>query len=383
MRIIIILLFSSLFTHAQTSPSFFMARTTGKLPFIEYGMGDDRLGGAKMAFLDTNILVKVIDSFKTDYKVQLSKYHTGYIDKASILRINTLPKPEYLTGSWKVYGDSAFDYVTITLDEKLPYKVVQQIEPSRIIVDIYGATSNTNWITQLSSLAEIRNAWYEQPEDDVMRVFIDLQHPQHWGYSLYYAGNKLTIKVKRQPIKLSLENLNIAIDAGHGGENIGASGGTSRVFEKNYTLLIAKQLQQALQRRKVHVIMTREKDTTLSMIERIQMLKDSVPDLLISIHLNSASSDSIKGVSTYYRYIGFRPLSMAILKHMLGAGLNEWGNVGNFNFGLSGPTDYPNCLVEVAFLSNREDEKLILDPKFHKLVARKIIEGIEEFLKNL
>ena len=68
---------------------------------------------------------------------------------------------------------------------------------------------------------------------------------------------------------------------------------------------------------------------------------------------------------------------------MLGAGLNEWGNVGNFNFGLSGPTDYPNCLVEVAFLSNREDEKLILDPKFHKLVARKIIEGIEEFLKNL
>ena len=54
-----------------------------------------------------------------------------------------------------------------------------------------------------------------------------------------------------------------------------------------------------------------------------------------------------------------------------------------FNFSLSGPTDYPNCLVEVAFLSNREDEKKILDPKFHKLVAKKITEGIEEFLKNL
>ena len=360
-----------------------MARTTGKLPFVEYGTGDDRLGGAKMAFLDTNILIKVIDSFKTDYKVQLSKNHTGYIDKATLLKVNTAPKPEYLTGSWKVFGDSAFDYVMIGLDEKLPYRSIQQIEPSRVVIDIFGATSNTNWITQLSSCMEVKNAWYEQTEDDVMRVFIELVHPQHWGYSLYYVGNKLTIRIKRQPQNLSLENLTIAIDAGHGGENMGAAGVSSKVLEKNYTILFAKQLQQLLQRRKAHVIMTREKDTTLSMIERIQMLKDSVPDLLISIHLNSASSDSIRGVSTYYRYIGFRPLSTTILKHMLEAGLTEWGNVGGFNFGLSGPTDYPNCLVEVAFLSNKEDERLILDPKFHKLVARKIMEGIEEFLKNL
>ena len=112
-------------------------------------------------------------------------------------------------------------------------------------------------------------------------------------------------------------------------------------------------------------------------------LKQQNPDLLISIHLNSASSDTIRGVSTYYRYIGFRPLSMAILNHMLELGLQEYGNVGNFNFGLSGPTDYPNCLVEVAFLSNKEDEKKILSPSFHKAVAKKIVEGIEEFLKNL
>ena len=129
--------------------------------------------------------------------------------------------------------------------------------------------------------------------------------------------------------------------------------------------------------------MTREKDTSLSMPERIEFLKQVQPDLLISIHLNSASNDTVRGVSTYYRYIGFRPLSMAILKHMLQLGLREYGNIGSFNFSLSGPTDYPNCLVEVAFLSNKEDEKKILDPKFHKQVAKKIVEGIEEFLKNL
>jgi len=67
---------------------------------------------------------------------------------------------------------------------------------------------------------------------------------------------------------------------------------------------------------------------------------------------------------------------------MLKIGLKDFGNIGSFNFALSGPTDYPNCLVEVAFLSNPEDEKLILDPDFHKAVADQIVEGIKDWLKS-
>ena len=40
-------------------------------------------------------------------------------------------------------------------------------------------------------------------------------------------------------------------------------------------------------------------------------------------------------------------------------------------------------MVEVAFLSNKEDERRILDPKFHKQVASKIVEGIKDWLKNI
>ncbi|MGH2553194.1 MAG: N-acetylmuramoyl-L-alanine amidase family protein, partial [Chitinophagaceae bacterium] len=172
----------------------------------------------------------------------------------------------------------------------------------------------------------------------------------------------------------------IAVDAGHGGDNRGASGKTSGVAEKNYTLLIAKQLEKELLAQKASVYMTRSKDTSLSMLERIEMLKKEDPDFLISIHLNSSNKDSIKGVSTYYRYIGFRPLTQYILESMVQLGLTEFGNVGSFNFSLSGPEDYPNCLVEVAFLSNREDEILILDPEFHKAVACQIVEGIRKWL---
>ncbi len=380
--LLVICCFSSLINFC-TAQQFFSVRTTGALPFLEYGIGEDRLGGAKMTFLDSNILLKVIDSFKTDYKVQLSKNHSAYIDKASVVNYNTPIAKDYLTGSWKVSGDSDYDYVSVSLTEKLPYKSVQQINPSKIVVDIFGVQSNTNWITQLSSAKEIKNAYYEQVEDDVMRMTIELKHSQHWGHSIYYTGNRLTIKVNRQPVKPDLKNLVIIVDAGHGGDNKGAEGVTTKILEKDYTLLIAKELRTALVKKKANVIMTREIDTSLTMPERIAFAKNQCPDLLISIHLNSSSADTIQGVSTYYRYIGFKPLSVYILNKMLDLNLKEFGIVGSFNFGLSGPTDYPNCLVEVAFLSNPEDEKKILSPAFRKAVAKKIVEGIEEFLKNL
>ena len=363
--------------------NFLPGKTTGSLPYLEYGLGDDRLGGAKMTYLDTSVVVKVTDSTKDDYKVQLSKNHFAYLSKGNFKADSTIKiQPYYLTESWKVYGDDKYDYVTVALDEKLPYRSIQQINPSRIVVDIFGATSNTNWITQLSTAKEIKNAYYEQTEDDVFRVIIELNHAQHWGYSIYYEEKKLVIRIKRQPEVLELEKLKVAVDAGHGGENVGTEG-SSHVAEKRYTLLFAKELEKALLNEKASVFMTREKDTSLSMVERIEMLKEEEPDFLISIHLNSSDNDTVKGVSTYYRYIGFRPLTQFILKRMQELGLKEYGNVGSFNFGLSGPTDYPNCLVEVAFLSNKEDEKRILNPEFHKQVAVKIVAGIKDWLKSL
>lgn len=370
--------------NAQTiQNNFITGKTTGVLPFLEYGLGIDRLGGAKMTYLDTGITIKVVDSTIVNYKVQLSKDHFAYLPKQNFQRENGIkPLTYYLTNSWRVSGDNRYDYVTVTLDEKLPYRSMQQINPSKIVVDIFGATGNTNWITQLSTAEEIKNVYHEQLEDDVFRVVIELKNKQHWGYSIYYQEKRLVIRVKRQPAELDLKNLKVAVDAGHGGDNSGARGITTKILEKDYNLLFAKQLEKLLQDEKAAIFMTRDKDTTLNMADRILTLQKEDPHFLISIHLNSSARDSIKGTSTYYRHIGFRPLSQYILKDLLELGLKEFGNIGSFNFALSGPTEYPNCLVEVAFLSNKEDEQLILDPEFHKAVAAQILAGIKEWLKS-
>lgn len=127
--------------------------------------------------------------------------------------------------------------------------------------------------------------------------------------------------------------------------------------------------------------MTRTSDTTFNNVDRVLMLQNAMPDLLISLHLNSSSNKKIKGVSTYYKHIGYRSFTKSILNRILQLDLSEFGNVGNFNFTLNAPTDFPGALVEIGFLSNPDDEKKILDSKFQKAVAKKIYKGIRDWLK--
>lgn len=371
-------------TMAQnTLPHYVLARSTGKLPALSYGLGEDRLGGARMGYIDTNILLRVIDSTKEMYSVQLSKFHTAYIDRSFVKPDSAQKeKPFYLTNSFSVKGDSAFDYVGISMEEKLPYKSAMEINPSKIVVDIFGVQSNTNWITQLQSLKEVKNVYYNQAEDDVVRVTIELQHRQHWGYSIGYKGKILVIKVKRQPEKLDIRYLKLAIDAGHGGTNAGTGGVNAKYEEKYYTLLFAKAFEKYLKSKGVKkIIMTRTTDTTFDNKDRILFLQQQNPDLLISLHLNSSKNAQVQGVSTYYKHIGFRPLTTAILSRMLELTLSEFGNVGSFNFALNAPTDFPGSLVEIAFLSNEEDERKIITSKFQADVAKKMYMGIVDWLK--
>ncbi len=377
-----LLIFNAYNSSAQSS--YIPARTTGVLPFFEYGPGDDRLGGAKMTYMDTNVLVKIIDSLGTDYIIELAPNLKAFIAKSSVVIDSTYKlKPYYLSGNWKTYSDDRFDYITIAMPERLPYRGTMQVNPSRLIIDLFNITSNTNWITQVGSNTEIRNTWFEQVENGVLRVFVDLKSKMHWGYSIYYdsISTKLTIRIKHAPPK-QFKKLTVAVDAGHGGNNSGAAGNISNKLEKELTLIYAQALEKELKKIGVkNVIVTRRIDTSLSMPERISMLKAAKPDLLISIHFNSSSVDTVNGTSTFYRYVGFRPLTQTILKRMKELGLKEFGNVGNFNFALSGPTDFPNSLVEVAFLSNKNDETFILSKKSPAAVAKKIREGIKDWLE--
>lgn len=360
-----------------------IAITKGRLAHLEYGLGDDRLGGAKIGYLDSLVMLKIVGKVGSDYKVQLAPSLTAYIpDELVTLLPKGTPAPSSLTGSWQVYGDEKYDYVTVALSTRLPYQSFQEIDPSAIVVHIYGATNNTNWISQLESAKEIKVVDYEQLADDIFKIKIQLKNRQHWGHTIYYRGNTLVIRIKRQPASLSLRNLKIAVDAGHGGSNTGAGGPTGSI-EKDLALQVSLQLQKALEAEGAQVIMTRTREGNYDNKERILFYRDSLPDLLVSVHLNS-SSDPIRasGTSTHYRYVGYRSLNMFINKRMQELGLKENGVIGSFNFMLNSPTEYPNSLVETLFISNPAEEDLMLQEDFRKRMAQKIALGIKDFLNE-
>lgn len=360
-----------------------LVRTTGALVHLNYGLGEDRLGGAKLGYLDSLVLLRVVGAYKDFYQVRLTAGLSAWIPQNQTQPDTTTKLlTQYLTSSWRVWGDAPFDYLSIQMPERLPYQMRQEINPSRVVIDLFGATTNTNWITQLRSAKEIQNVDYEQVIDGQLRVTIYLKHRQHWGNAAYYQGRRLIVRIKQQPPKLQLKHLTIAIDAGHGGSNLGARGLRSKQLEKDLNLLIANHLQTYLQQQGTKIVMTRNTDTLIGNNDRLLQLRQTPPDLLVSIH-NNAAADTVKvrGTSTYYKHLGFRPLSQAILKRLLNLELTEYGNVGRFNFTLNAPTDYPNVLVEGLFLSHPADEALLLDDEFRKKMAKQIGKGIKDWLK--
>jgi N-acetylmuramoyl-L-alanine amidase len=356
--------------------------TTGERPGLDYSLGSDRLGGAKLGYLDTLVQLHITGKIGDSYRVQLADAQQAYIAKQNVRLLNGVHfAPVSLSANMNESVDEQYDYLAIGLEKKLPYSSTTQIDPNRISVRIYGASSNTNWIIQKQAVQEIKNTWYEQISKDVLQINIDLQHAQLWGYDVYYRGSTLIIKIKHQPKNVDISKLTIGIDAGHGGSNVGADG-IAGTLERNVALSMSLKLKAELEKLGTKVIMTRTTDTSFSNLARLKFMKVQNPDLLVSIHCNSSDNPMVQGNSTYYKHISFRPLSQDVHTEILKLGMADYGNVGNFNFFFSSPTEYPSVLVETAFLSNPEDEERIMQDSFQQQMVDAILKGIKVFLKR-
>ncbi len=358
----------------------------GKLPQIAYSTGADRLGSAKMGYIDTGIMVQLVDTIDATCTIRLAAGRIAYLDTMFIDSIHTaVAPPPALMEAWRIAGSDKQDSVFINLSRKVIYKSWMDNNPATLHIELYNVQSNTNWINRLSSAKGIASANWQQVADDIVRIDIVLHQNQHLGYSIGYTpDNKLLIVTKRLPEKPQLRDMLIAIDAGHGGTNVGASGTTTRILEKDYTLRFAQAFEKQLQAKNISYIMVRSADTTIDNKDRLLMLQPWQPDVLISFHLNSAGRESARGVSTYYKHLAFQPLTGFILQSLLEIPqLPEFGNVGSFNFQLVQPANYPSCLVEVAFLSNAQDEQLILSDAFQQRVAAQVYEGLMNWVKQL
>src|SRR6188474_811458 len=85
--------------------------TIGKLPQLAYSTGEDRLGSAKMGYIDTFITMKVIDTVKNLYKVQLSSAHYAFIEKSYAQPVADTILSSAICENWRVKGGEKADSI--------------------------------------------------------------------------------------------------------------------------------------------------------------------------------------------------------------------------------------------------------------------------------
>ncbi len=352
--------------------------------YLQYGDGDDRLGGSKMGFIDPEIVLEAIGAKGGLYCVRLASDRIAYIPKRLTRPADvTIHAGAVNTESWSITNAGHTDDVTIGLPRRLAYQYSTESSPSAIVVDIFGATDNSNWITQRTlDLGIIDHTDFRQIGEDTYRVYIYLKTSQIWGYTVGYDGfgSTLRISVRHRPA-LTLKGMTVGLDAGHGGENPGAIS-PSGLLEKDVNLDIVMRVRELLHKRGASTVMTRCDDSGPSMAHRKQIWREGNVDIAVSVHNNAAGSYKVSGTAVLYKHAFDRDLAMCVARRLVQTGLDLFGVVGNFNFSLNAVTFCPNILVEGMFMSSPEDEQRLADPDFRQQVAEKIVSGLEDYLKQ-
>lgn len=189
--------------------------------------------------------------------------------------------------------------------------------------------------------------------------------------------------------KYLLAGLTIVVDPGHGGPDPGACGATG-TYEKNNTLAVGLNLAYLLRAAGAQVIMTRTDDTpptganyteAADLKARVAIANDNKADLFISIHNDSFSDPSAGGTTTIYCSQNPSQAESQKLGKLVQAELVK--ELGLRDRGVKDSLDYvvrytnmPAILVEVGFISNPTEEKLLGSPNGQQTAAHAIYEGV-------
>lgn len=179
----------------------------------------------------------------------------------------------------------------------------------------------------------------------------------------------------------------IVIDAGHGGADVGAV--ENGIYEKNIDLEICRSLKQLLDKENIIVYYTRLDDSFPSVEERADFVNEIMPDLFISIHSNWYKNSTIAGSSVLYNVKDESQYNSLWLSNIMceeivrSCGTVNKGVVGGNDIHIVRHSKVPVALLEVGFMSNEEDFRLLTSLEGQSQIAEGIYNGIIRSLTEM
>jgi len=285
-------------------------------------------------------------------------------------------------------GQNTLDTARVVLDLERygRHRVMQLAAPARIVVDVFAARQQAGEAGERS--AERRDA----PERSSELLPMELR-----------------------PVRV------VVVDAGHGGRDPGAIG-VGGLREKDVTLALAKTLRKSLRASGFAVVLTRDRDRTLSLEERTAIAEGAGGDVFVSVHANASPRAELAGVELFTlqenaerqtlrlaaRENGVAPADVDPLQRLLArlrlseagarsallakqvhreiaSGMGERWPSAREPALKQGPfyvlylSDMPALLVEAGFVTHRDDARRLRDPEYLRAMAEEIAKGVGRF----
>lgn len=331
------------------------------------------------------------------------------------------------------------------LASPVEYKIIPLSSPDRLVIDLKDATLKSSFKgIDLSEtpIVKIRHAVRNKGD---LRVVLDLKmaiQPRSFllkpngdaGHRLVVDLNDATSAkqsaevVTTEPKNDARRDIVVAIDAGHGGEDPGASG-PNKVREKHVVLAIAKQLAEQINRQPGYrAELVRKGDYYVKHKRRWEIAREKRADLFLSIHADAFTDPRAKGSSVYALSRKGTTSAMArfladsenvdlagevslgdheemvqktltdlvmtsslvssidvgerIIKQMGGMTDLHSKRVELANFRVLKAPDIPSILVETGFISNPKEERKLSDKRHQQKLAEAITQGIKEYFEE-
>jgi N-acetylmuramoyl-L-alanine amidase len=326
------------------------------------------------------------------------------------------------------------------LSGPLDYKLFEIPNPDRIVLDLRASSFAEGFATPVGSglLKSVRTG--KQGKD--VRVVFDLsggvrpksflllpgdKAPYRLVVDLFPRGKSKSEVVKQaSPPMEKPRDVVIAIDAGHGGDDPGATGAAG-TREKEITLAVSRELKRLIDRQPgMSAVLTRDADYFIPLKQRYQKAREAKADLFVSVHADAYSSGDARGSSVWMlsargatneaaRWLEDREnradlvggvsldnkdntLAAVLLDLSQGATLEASGAVANqvlqaltkvgpthrgfvekANFVVLRSPDVPSILVETAFITNPAEEKRLKSPEQREKIAKAILDGVHAY----
>ena len=340
--------------------------------------------------------------------------------------------------------------VALQLDEPVAYKVFTLNEPDRVVIDL----QDTRLATQLNAISlsqdPVASVRYATRDNGSIRLVLELANAVTVKSAMKSKGSQNVLEIvltssgtpkrkskpESQPEKSRSEPSSsepaknkfiVMIDPGHGGKDPGATG-KNGTREKDVVLEVARKLKARLNRDKgVKAMLTRESDTFIPLLERINIAHRNKADLFVSIHADASPNAQLNGSTVYIlsetgasseaarllaesenaydvKFGGMRingasnPLAsvlidlsqnaMAERSLSLAKGvLTELSKVNDplrkrvesAGFVVLKSPDIPSMLVETAFISNPAEEKRLRTAEYQQKIANAMYKGIKRY----